>query len=165
MKMILRLIVVVACMVPQISSAQGSVPANWFRRTGQPVYVKSPECNYKASSKIHCIAVVENEDPEGIASIGMKWEQLGADSKVLGNIWTSADFQFKHPSSRPNREFEGRGNVVFEEEMDARDGLERVHLHFVFVERKNGSVIPAEEAESIRFKRLLKARAEAEAKN
>ena len=154
-------------LVPLSAGSQGQINALWFKSdANQEVWVKSLECNYRDSGKIHCLALIDNLSAEGVASLGLKWEQLDAEQKVLKNMWATADFAAKNPDGRrPNRELEGRGSVPLEHKMDSRPGLATVHLHFVFVELKNGTVIPAKEADSMLYKEVVAGRARIESQN
>ena len=138
------------------------VEARWFAHKDQPLYVRNLECHEKANQNVGCSAVVENTSQDGIASIGMKWEQLGQGQKILRETWETSDFNYKHPNARPNRQWEGKSEEVFDKELQATDNRSLIHLHFVYVEMKDGSVIPPAAADSFVYKEVIRARLAAE---
>ncbi|MGH9895007.1 MAG: hypothetical protein ACREA0_24105, partial [bacterium] len=85
------------------------VEARWFIHPEQPIYVRNLECHEGKPGRVLCTAVVENTSHDGIASTGEKWEQLGEDRRVLDEMWTGGDCS---RGDRPNREFEGKGEIV-----------------------------------------------------
>lgn len=134
------------------------VEARWFTHGEQPLYVRNLQCREQEDQNVACTAVIENTSHDGIASIGIKWEQLGEGRKVLRERWTTLDFTRTRPSERPNRDLEGKGEIVLDEQLQPTENVTLIHLHFAFVEMKDGTVIPAAGADSFIYKELVRGR-------
>jgi hypothetical protein len=121
------------------SSYAQEVETQVITRRGQPVRVKSADCAVTAEgNELDCSAVVQNIGKNGITALGVQWETLDADKKVLEKASASYDYAYPHPEAEGALERTRR--ILCEMTLPYSFDVDKVHFHVMFVEVEDGTV-------------------------